>query len=94
MIWIFNTYDISNAQQVFNIDESGVSSRTHSCGKGKAAMRSNRGSNAVELKFFSNAEQLTIISVFSADDKRWNHVVILSGTLKKFRVRADGKKRI
>lgn len=83
-------FNIVSPRQVFNIDESGVSSRTGGRGKGKAVMRSKGRSNSVELEFAGNAEHLTVMPVISADGKPWNPVVILPGTLHKFRTRPDG----
>lgn len=92
MTWIYKTYDITSPPQIFKIDESCLSSRTGGIGKGKAAIRSNGHSNAVELELSSNIEHITIMPVVSADGKPRNRAVILPGTLQKFRVCADGKR--
>lgn len=63
-------------------------------GKGKAAMRASGRSNAVDLDFASNAENLTIMPVVSEDGVRWPPVVILPGDMQKYRVRPDGSKEI
>ena len=55
---VYRNYLIVSPAQVFNIDESGVSSRSGGMGKGKAAMLASGRSNAVDLEFTGNAEHL------------------------------------
>ena len=88
----YKKFNIMSAAQIFNIDESGVSSRTGGRGKGMAAMRAKGRSNAVDLEFASNAEHLTIMPVVSGDGERWGPVVIMPGVQQKYRIKADNKK--
>ena len=88
----YTRFEIVSPAQVFNIDESGVSTRTGGRGKGKAAMNAEGRSNAVELEFSSNAEHVTLMPVVSADGKAWPPVIVFPGVFHKFRVLPDGKK--
>jgi len=87
---VYETFGITSPQQVFNLDESGFSSRTASRARAKAVMESRGHSNSVELKRSSNAEHVTLMPVFSADGSAWTPVAIIHGKLSKWRKLPDG----
>lgn len=89
---VYREYNISSAEQVFNLDESGFSTRTAARARAKALMRSNGRNNSVELKWSANAEHATVMPVVSADGKVWNPVVILCGAWAKYRIMQDGRR--
>ena len=86
---IYNLFKITSPEQVINLDESGISTKTDLRGKGKAAMHKDARQNAITPLFSANAEHLTIMPVVSADGTKYTSVVVLPGTCPKFRIRED-----
>lgn len=62
--------------QVFNIEESGFSTRTASHSRAKAFFDSHGRSNFVELKWSANAQHVTIMHVVSADGRAWSLLAV------------------
>ena len=87
---IYKEYKSSDGQQVFNLDESGFSTRTASRARAKAVMETCGMSNAVGLKWSANAYHVTLMPVASADGTAWRPIAILSGKRHKWRKRDDG----
>lgn len=76
---LYKEYKIVTSTQVFNIYESGFSTRSSSLAKLKGITQSGGRSNSGCLKWPSNAEHFTTMSVVSADETAWTPVVILQG---------------
>ncbi|PXF46225.1 hypothetical protein BWQ96_04010 [Gracilariopsis chorda] len=88
---VFNEYKITKPEQVFNIDESGFSTRTTSRSRAKAVFDAKGRSNSVELNWATNAQQhVTMMAVVSADGRAWSPLAVLPGKQAKFRKRHDG----
>lgn len=82
------SYNIKSPRQLFNIDESGLSTRTESRTWAKALTRTDSRCDSVELKWRSNCEHYTVIPDVSVGGKLWNPVVILQGCKPRFRKNA------
>lgn len=80
---------VTSGAQIFNLDESGFSTRTAFRARAKAAMQSQGRGHSTELKWSSNASHVTIMPVFSADGTLWTPIDILPGKREKHRIRAD-----
>lgn len=80
LVKMYREYNVTSPCQVFNLDASGVSTRTVMRGRAKAALNSKGSINALEVQFFTNVGHFTIMPVISADGKTWTPVSILSGT--------------
>lgn len=89
---VYKEYNISNAAQIFNLDESGCSVRTAHRSRAKALFNSAARTNSRELKWSGNAEHVTVMPVVSADGTVYSPVVILPGKMQKSRTRADGRR--
>lgn len=87
---IYSTFGLTSPKQIFNMDESAVSTRSARRGKYKAALNASRRQNYITMKFSSIADHVTIMPVVSACGKVWNTVVILRGVCQKFRTRSVG----
>lgn len=64
---LYKNFNIVSPKEVFNKDESGVSTGTAALGKEKAAMKAKGSSNSVELTFRANDEHATVTPVVSVD---------------------------
>lgn len=90
LIKVYQEFNITSAAQVFNLDESGFSTRTAGRGRVKAVMRGKGRNNSIDLDWSRNAEHITLMPVVSADGRAWTPVAILPGVRTKFRERPDG----
>lgn len=86
---IYREFKIKCASQIFNIDESGFSTRKAGRGRAKAIMRKEGRSNSVELSWSQNADHVTLMPVVSADGSAFSPIAILPGCNAKFRIRSD-----
>ena len=86
---LYKEYGITTGAQIFNLEESGFSTRTAFRARGKAAMDRQGRSNSTELKWAGNAAHVTIMPVVSADGTVWTPVAILYGKRAKYRIRED-----
>ena len=89
---LYKEFGIKSVAQIFNIDESGFSTRTAFRARAKAAMELQGRSNSTELKWAGNAAYVTIMPVVSADGTVWTPVAILPGKRAKYRIREDGSR--
>ena len=64
---LYKEFQITSGAQIFNLDESGFSTRTAFRARPKAAIQSQGRSNSTELKWSSNAAHVTTMPVVSAD---------------------------
>ena len=87
---MYREFRITSGAQIFNLDESGYSTRTVFRARAKAAMQSQGRSNSTELKWSSNAAHVTIMPVVSADGTLWTPIAILPGKRAKYKIRANG----
>jgi hypothetical protein len=83
---------INQADQVFNLDESGLSLKERDKGRVRVVTLMERRANSVDLKCRGNVDRITIMPLVSADGKPWNPVVVLPGTVARWRKRADGQR--
>ena len=78
---IYKEYDIQNAAQVFNLDDSGFSNQKVSRGRAKAARNRSGTANTLELKrsskWSSNAKQGILKPAISAALITWNPIAML-----------------
>ena len=82
-------FGITSGAQIFNLDESGFSTRTAFRARAKAAMDGQGCSDSTALKWAGNAAHVTIMPVVSADGTVWTPVAILPGKRAKYRIRGD-----
>ena len=87
---LYKEFGIKSGAQIFNLDESGFSTRTAFRVRAKAAMERQGRSNSTELKWAGNAAHVTIMPVVSADGTVWTPVAILRGKRAKYNIREDG----
>lgn len=87
LVKVFAEYLIISTEQVFNLEESGISTKTQARGKAKAAMDGHARQEAIDLEFRANADHLTLMPVVFACGMIWDPVVIITGTCQKYRIR-------
>ena len=87
---VYKEFNITSGAQIFNLDESGFSTRTAFRARAKAAMETQGRNNSVEMKWSSNACHVTLMLVVSADGRVWAPLAILPGKRAKYRIRPDG----
>lgn len=75
---------------MFNLDESGLSTKHAARAPQKPLMRSNNGSDMPKLNRASNSDHAIVVPVLSVDGKERNTVAILFRALSKYRVITDG----
>lgn len=66
---IYKAFKIQSWKEVFNIDESRFSTRTATRSRAKALFDNNGRSHSLELKWASNSQHVTNMSVVSADGR-------------------------
>lgn len=81
----YKTYDMVSAEQVFNLHESGLSTRGLIRGRAKEIFEKNRASisNEIDLKWVCNAEHVTVMPAVFPNGCIWSPVVIIQGKRKK-----------
>ena len=89
---VYEEYGITSGAQVFNLDESGFSTRTAHRARAKAVCEKQGRSNAREMKCSKNADHVTIMPIVSADGRIYDPVAILPGKRSKWRMRPDGNR--
>ena len=88
----YNEYGICSGAQIFNLDESGFSTKTAYRARAKGVMEASGRSNSIELKWSSNADHVTLMPIFSADGRAWDPVAIAPSKLAKYRIGPDGSR--
>ena len=88
----YNEYGICSGAQIFNLDESGFSTKTDYRARAKGVTEASGRSNSIELKWSSNADHVTLMPIVSANDRAWDPVAIAPGKRAKYRIRPDGSR--
>ena len=78
-------YNISSPAHVFNVDETGVSTRECSGSRVKVVTPAGARANSKTLGWSSNAYRITIMPVVSGDGKCWSPVVVVPGRRPPYR---------
>lgn len=78
-------YKITCSSQVFNTDESAVSTRARCNGKGVVLSSKGACTQCIELPWRGNASRVTIMPVVSADGRDWNPVIVIPGKRVPYR---------
>lgn len=71
---------IVRPEQIFNIDESGIPTRSAARARSKEISKNERVTDSVELMWAENLEHIKIIPVVPAEGKAWNPVIITQGS--------------
>ena len=90
LIRVYKEFNITSGAQIFNLDESGFSTRTAFRARAKAGMETHGRNNSVEIKWSSNGSHVTLMPVVSADDRVWAPLAILPGKREKYRIMPNG----
>ena len=88
----YNEYGICSGARIFNLDESGFSTKTAYRALAKGVMEASGRSNSIELKWSSNADHVTLMPTVSADGRAWDPVAIAPGKRAKYLIRPDGSR--
>ena len=86
----YDEYGVKSEEQIFNLHETGFSTRTANRARSKGVMEAMGRSNSTELKWSSNADHVTLMPIVSADGRAWDPVSIALGKRAKYRIRPDG----
>ena len=87
---VYEKYVITSGAQIFNLDESGFSTRMAHRARAKAFGEKQSRSNARQMKWSKNADHVTIMPIVSADGRIYDPVEILPGKRSKWRLQPDG----
>lgn len=86
---VYSTSGIKTARQIFNIDESGLSTKPATRALAKAMTRSDSRCDMSDLNWKLNFNNyITIMPVSSADMATWNLVVISRGAKARCRIKS------
>lgn len=76
-------FKVTTPEQIFNIIESGLTTKTSSRVRAKAVIERKKRSDSVELKWSFNSKHVTIMPVVSADGSTSRPIVIVQGKQAK-----------
>ena len=86
----YDEYGIKSGEQIFNLDETGFSTKTAYRTRAKGVMEAKGRSNGTDLKWSANAYHVTLMPIVSADGCAWDPVAIAPRKRAKYRIRPDG----
>lgn len=87
---LMDKHDITEADQVLNLDESGFSMRGMSFGRSKCLVQQGTRANTRELKWRGTCDHVTVMPVISAAGQVFTPLFVLPGAEARWRKRGNG----